>query len=195
MKSFLCDHPYPVQVPALIDFVLNHIDYVRFPEGIEHMIWHVWRMLALGTLCKGVIFDLLVSTGRSVCLPVILDAEGHWVRSRTLTPSSLHTIDYVGKNDGYHRKPDGLPSMCLCWWVNVCVDMLFLHRMLPHILFLFVSLHIFTAVHGSAFLGHFPQLQSNFDTSTIGDGAESSRLVLFDVFTNIPSIPSRVGKL
>lgn len=54
-----------------------------------------------------------------------------------------------------------------------------------HILFLFVSLNIFTAVHGSAFLGHFPQLQSNFDTSTSGDGAESSRLVLFDVLMNI----------
>lgn len=71
------------------------------------------------------------------------------------------------------------------------LKMLFLHRMLPHILFL----SIFTAVHGSAFLGHFPQLQSNFDTSTIGDGAESSRLVLFIVLTNITSTPSRVGKL
>lgn len=54
-----------------------------------------------------------------------------------------------------------------------------------HILFLFVSLNIFTAVHRSTFLGHFPQLQSNFDTSTSGDGAESSRLVLFDVLMNI----------
>ncbi len=50
--------------------------------------------------------------------------------------------------------------------------------MLPcHILFsLFYS--ISTAEHRSAFLGHFPQLQSNVDASASRDGAESSRLVL-----------------
>lgn len=50
---------------------------------------------------------------------------------------------------------------------------------------LFVLLNIFTAVHRSAFLGHFPQLQSNLDTGASRDGAESSRLVLFDVLINI----------
>lgn len=87
------------------------------------MIWRVVNV-ELGTLCKGVIFDLLVSPGRSVSQPVITDAEGRWVSSRTLTPSLMQTIDCVGKSDGYHGKPDGLSSMCFvlvgkCLCLNV----------------------------------------------------------------------------
>jgi len=100
--------------------------------------------------------------------------------------SSLHTIDCVGKNEKYHRKADCLPFlMFLCWWIHFCSNVDPASNAPSHFVSFFVSLHIFIAVHGSAFLGHFPQLQSNFDTSTIGDGAESSRLVLFDVLTNI----------
>lgn len=69
--------------------------------------------------------------------------------------------------------------MCLCWYVNVCLNIPVLNASLSHPV-LFVLLDIFTAVHRSAFLGHFPQLQSNVDTSASRDGTESSRLVLSD---------------
>lgn len=106
-------------MPALIDFILNHIDYVSFPEGIRTYDLTCVAKVELCTLCKGVIFDLLVPPGRSVSQPVITDAEGHRVRSRSLTSSSIQTIDCVGKIDGYHRKPDVfvLVVKCLCFSV------------------------------------------------------------------------------
>lgn len=95
----------------------------------------------------------------------------------------MQTIDCISKSDGYHGKPSDFLFMFMLMGLNI-VPVLNASSFLCHIVFS-VLINIFTAMHRSAFLGHFPQLQSNFDTGTSRDGAESSRLVLFDELVNI----------
>lgn len=91
------------------------------------LLWH----FPLGTLCKGVIFDFLVSTGWSVSLPVILDAEVRSPLSQVLNPDHFFIAHYWScwqewwipqKTRWFAFHVFVLVGKCLCWKCCSCIE-------------------------------------------------------------------------